>query len=104
MYVSVGVEKRRPRAHAPLEAHRKYVDIHVPLQGSDLIGWKTLSSCVKLRQLYHSANDVMFFSDEPESWLTVGVGSFAIFFPEDAHAPLVGEGTILKAVFKVMIG
>jgi hypothetical protein len=29
--------------------------------------------------------------------------TFAIFFPEDVHAPMIGEGTIKKLVIKVKI-
>ena len=30
-------------------------------------------------------------------------GSFCIFFPDDAHAPLVGTGNIHKIVFKLAV-
>ena len=100
-YVSLGVERKRPRERSPLEAHRKYIDIHVPLKGADHIGWKPLADCVHLRQLYDAGKDVAFFSDDPDLWFPVAPGCFAIFFPDDAHAPLTGEGTILKAVFKI---
>jgi YhcH/YjgK/YiaL family protein len=30
-------------------------------------------------------------------------GQFAIFFPEDVHAPMIGEGEIKKVVIKVKI-
>jgi biofilm protein TabA len=30
-------------------------------------------------------------------------GTFAIFFPEDAHAPMAGEGLIHKVVVKVAV-
>jgi beta-galactosidase beta subunit len=35
------------------------------------------------------------------TWVAVPPGSFAIFFPHDAHAPLGGEGRVKKAVVKV---
>jgi len=28
---------------------------------------------------------------------------FAIFFPEDAHAPMLGEGAVRKLIFKLLI-
>ena len=31
-------------------------------------------------------------------------GSFAVFFPADAHAPLAGDGDVRKAVVKVAVG
>jgi biofilm protein TabA len=30
-------------------------------------------------------------------------GQFGIFYPEDVHAPMIGEGEIKKLVFKVKI-
>ena len=32
---------------------------------------------------------------------TLSPGEFVIFFPEDAHAPCIGEGVIRKMVAKV---
>jgi YhcH/YjgK/YiaL family protein len=103
LYLSIGSERRKPPAQCLLEAHRRYIDIHVPMRGSDLIGWKPLAECVKLHRLYSDENDVALFSDEPAAWLKLEPGTIAIFFPEDAHAPLAGEGSVLKAVFKVLI-
>jgi beta-galactosidase beta subunit len=33
----------------------------------------------------------------------VPTGHFAIFFPEDAHAPMAGEGPMYKLVAKVEV-
>ncbi len=45
----------------------------------------------------------MFFADRPETWFAVKPGSFAIFYPQDAHAPLAGTGETRKAVMKVAV-
>ena len=48
--------------------------------------------------------DIEFFDCEPETWLTLQPGEFTLFFPNDAHAPLVGgEKSIRKAVFKIRV-
>ncbi|MDE2118816.1 MAG: YhcH/YjgK/YiaL family protein, partial [Betaproteobacteria bacterium] len=47
--------------------------------------------------------DIRFFHDAPASWIAVPPGTFCIFFPEDAHAPLVATGNIRKAIFKVAV-
>ena len=48
--------------------------------------------------------DIEFFDCELETWFTLQPGEFALFFPNDAHAPLVGEEkSIRKAVFKIRI-
>ena len=46
--------------------------------------------------------DVMFFADRPDAWTAVGPGAFAVYFPSDAHAPLVGSGDLHKVVVKVL--
>jgi beta-galactosidase beta subunit len=35
--------------------------------------------------------------------VSVPRGSFAIFFPEDAHAPLAGRGALTKAIVKIAV-
>jgi beta-galactosidase beta subunit len=45
----------------------------------------------------------MFFRDRPDSWLSLPAGRLAIFFPDDAHAPLAGRGTLKKAIVKIAV-
>ena len=52
---------------------------------------------------FDAAKDVGFFGDRPESWLSLPAGHFAIFFPDDAHAPLAGRGTLKKAIMKIAV-
>jgi beta-galactosidase beta subunit len=35
--------------------------------------------------------------------VSIGANNLAVIFPADAHAPLMGDGKIKKAVFKVMV-
>lgn len=91
----------RSRAEAKLEAHRKYIDIQYVLAGSDDMGWKPTSECKLVETPYNAENDIVFFNDTPDSWTQVPAGSFVIFFPEDAHAPLVSDTEIHKAVVKI---
>ena len=41
--------------------------------------------------------------DEPDAWLATKSGAFAIFFPEDAHMPLISAGQLHKVVVKVAV-
>lgn len=93
----------RTRAEAKLEAHRKYIDIQYVIAGADEMGWKPISACTRVDTPYDADKDIAFFKDEPEKWTEVPAGSFAIFFPEDAHAPMVGSDEIHKAVLKVAV-
>jgi biofilm protein TabA len=93
----------RSRAEAKLEAHRKYIDIQYVIAGTDEMGWKPTADCKIIDTEYDADKDIMFFKDRPDSWTNVPAGSFVIFFPQDAHAPLVSEGEIHKAVLKVAV-
>jgi biofilm protein TabA len=86
-----------------LEAHRKYIDIQYTIGGKDTIGWRHAADCVRVDVPYDAAKDVEFYHDRPVAWVPVMPGMFTIFFPEDAHAPMVGEGIIHKAVVKIAL-
>jgi YhcH/YjgK/YiaL family protein len=103
MYVSIDHLQGRGREGARLEAHRRYIDIQFTIEGHEEIGWKPLGDCAATAGAFDAARDVTFFSDRPDSWLSLPAGHFAIFFPEDAHAPLAGRGTLKKAIVKIAI-
>lgn len=91
----------RTRAEAQLECHRRYIDIQLVLAGVDEMGWKPLADCVAPATDYDAARDIGFFNDAPASWVATPPGSFCVFFPDDAHAPLVSAGRIRKVVLKI---
>ena len=103
MYVSIDHIEGRGRDGARLEAHRRYIDIQLTLDGHEEIGWKPVGDCAVTAVAFDAAKDVAFFSDRPDSWLSLPAGHFAIFFPDDAHAPLAGRGTLKKAIVKIAI-
>lgn len=87
-----------------LEVHDSYIDIHVLLEGSETIGLKDRGKCSDDAAPYDEANDITFFEEEPENYVVLGLNNLAVIFPADAHAPLMGEGSCKKAVFKVHVG
>ena len=93
----------RSRTEAKLEAHRKYIDIQYVIGGADEMGWKPTADCKLVETPYNADDDIGFFNDTPDSWTQVPAGSFVIFFPEDAHAPLVSDKEIHKAVAKIAV-
>ena len=93
----------RSRAEAKLECHRRYIDIQLVLEGVDEMGWKPLAECVEPVTEYDAARDIRFFNDAPSSWIATPPGSFCLFFPSDAHAPLVSMSLIRKVVVKIAV-
>lgn len=100
----VGSEAMRSREAAKPEAHLHHIDIQVPISGTESYGWID-RAYLKNGLGYNEQKDIEFFDCEPTTWLDIHVGEFALFFPNDGHAPLVGsEPTIRKAVFKIRVG
>ena len=89
------------REKAVLEAHRKYIDVQFCVSGTDEMGWRPTAQCAGSKG-FDAAKDLELFSDRPLAWATVAPGSFAVFFPADAHAPGGGTGALHKIVVKVL--
>ena len=101
LFVIVESVPGRAREAAKLECHRRYIDIQLVLEGTDEMGWKALADCTQPVSDYKE--DIQFFHDAPATWIATPPGAFCIFFPEDAHAPLVSSGNIRKAIFKAAV-
>ncbi len=90
-------------ADAALEVHDKYIDIQIVLRGEEGFGWKTRKDCTSPRGEFSTEKDILFYDDKPSTYFTLKAGEFAIFFPGDAHAPLVGDGKVKKCILKVAV-
>ena len=88
---------------AKFECHNKNIDIQLCINGVETIGWKPREKCVMPNGDYNAEKDVQFYNDAPDTFFQLTDGQFAIFFPEDVHAPMIGEETIKKLVIKVRI-
>ena len=95
--------KTREASLAKFECHDKNIDIQVCINGLETIGWKPREKCETPNGVYNSEKDVRFYSDAPDTFFQLTNGQFAIFYPEDVHAPMIGEGLIKKLVIKVKI-
>lgn len=103
LYAIVSRDKGRGKAAAKLEAHRKYIDIQYVIAGDEVIGVRPAADCRDIAVAYDATRDIGFFADPPVKWVALPPGTFAIFFPEDAHAPLAGEGGLRKVVVKIAV-
>jgi biofilm protein TabA len=101
--VNTGNGKTAETSLAKFECHDKNIDIQLCVKGLETIAWKPREKCVIPNGDYNPEKDVRFFSDAPDMFFQLTDGQFAIFFPEDVHAPMIGEGEIKKIVIKVKI-
>ena len=93
-----------PQEESFFEAHRRYLDIHIMLQGEERVDVNRPEE-LTLTQVQEE-ND--FYAYQGESWHSTVLrpGEFLVVFPEDAHRIKVQVGeakTVSKAVFKVCI-
>jgi len=93
----------KTRQEARFEAHRRFIDIQVPLLGPEMMGWAPIDKVCDRLTPYNEEKDVEFFGDTAHSIIDVKVGQMAVFFPEDAHAPNIGTGSHRKLCIKVPV-
>jgi biofilm protein TabA len=112
IYVERQQYPTRPIAQGRYEAHRKYLDVHVILQGREKIYWAPVGA-LTVTDEYSAQKDALMLSDPAGSGdanssrlqAQLGPGSFAIVFPQDAHIPgsqWDGETMVEKVVVKVL--
>ncbi len=103
VYAMVSKAAGRRKGDALLETHEKYIDIQLVLSGTDDMGWKPRSLCKHSFGEYDQKTDEQIFTDEPDAWISTQSGAFVIFFPEDAHMPLISSSQIHKVIVKVAV-
>lgn len=103
LFINVNESQMVSREQQKLEVHRKYMDVHIPLIGSEEFGWRHISTLGESDAPFDADNDFALYTDASHKWFTLSPGEFCIVYPEDAHAPIVGEGKIRKLVAKVLL-
>lgn len=92
---------KRSKSEAKLEVHDKYIDVQVVLDGIESFGYKARKDCAASSGAFDKDSDIGFFEDAPTTYIDAVADDALIFFPEDGHAPLVGEGKVRKAILKI---
>ena len=86
VYATVSSPRLMPFAEARVEAHRRYVDIHVPMAGRETFGVHELTTA-ELSLPFDCDSDCIML-DAKLRPVTVGEGEFALFYPPaGGHAP-----------------
>lgn len=103
IFANVVEAKSKSKDEAPIEIHRKYIDVHVPLSGDELIGYTPLAELPYAE--FVEADDAALYplSLSARDYFNVKRGEFAIFFPQDGHAPAITPTPLKKIILKVAI-
>ncbi|GHH97772.1 YhcH/YjgK/YiaL family protein [Neobacillus kokaensis] len=87
------------------ESHKKYVDIHLILEGQEFIGYE-LFDRMSMKEAYHEDDDYYLMDGPLQSMNKLEKGDFAIYYPQDVHKTGImvnGPEKVRKAVFKVKL-
>ncbi len=102
IYVNVMERELKQKSDAKLEVHNEYIDIQVLVTGKEeAFGWSERKDLRMPQGEFNAEKDIQFFDDVPQTYYTLRPGQFTVLFPEDGHAPMVGEGTMRKIIVKV---
>ncbi len=102
IYVNVMERGLKTKEAAKLEVHNDYIDIQMLIAGKcESFGWSERCNLKQPQGEFNTEKDIQLFDDVPQTYYTLYPGQFTVLFPEDGHAPMVGEGTVRKIIFKV---
>lgn len=101
LFLNLQVAKQRTKDTAFLETHIEMIDIQIPVSCAETFGYTPLCDLPAFE--YNAEKDITKYGDtKAQTYVTVNPGQFAIFFPQDGHAPcIIDELEIKKAIFKV---
>ena len=100
----VNINEYETKEEQKLEAHRKYIDIQIMLEGQEFMGYTNIKNTSTVIS-YDEGKDVVFLKGDVDKTLAT-TQNFFIFFPQDAHKPSLCASNpkrVKKAVFKVKI-
>ncbi|CRY57106.1 protein YjgK%2C linked to biofilm formation [Yersinia intermedia] len=105
IYLNHIIATTKPLYEQAPELHRYYIDIHILLEGSEVIGASPSTQGQHPTMDFDSGRDYGLFEGiSTETLLTLAPGDIALLFPGELHRPmgtLAEAGPIRKIVVKV---
>lgn len=103
VFVNIQDAKGKTVEEAVIEYHRMYIDIQVPLTANETFGY--IPTCELPAVEFNEEKDIAKVPGvKGQSYVTCTPSMFAMFFPQDGHAPCICETAELKkAIFKVKV-
>jgi biofilm protein TabA len=103
LYVMIQEPTQKKLEEARPEAHDVYADLQLVIKGCEYMGYAPraiMGEPVEVRD----GKDICFYEGK-FSRILANEGDFAVFFPQDAHAPNIGDPAAYekKAVFKIKL-
>lgn len=105
LYVNVAEYTTVKREERFWEAHKKYIDVHMIIEGKESID---VSFCddMQIKSFDENRDFVELTGEEKANVNLINKGDFLICYPEDAHRTAIicqQSQTIKKAIFKIKL-
>lgn len=103
IFANVMEAQPRTKEEAPIEIHRKYIDIQIPLTGDEIMGYTPKAQLPDAE--YNADSDAALYPVGmlAAEYFNVKRSMFTVFFPQDGHAPAVTPVKLRKVIVKVAI-
>jgi biofilm protein TabA len=104
MFALVQGYDSKPREQGFWEAHRRYIDVQFIAAGCERMGYAPVSTLAVARP-YAPETDLATFEGSGD-FFTAPAGTFAVFFPQDAHMPGLAPdrpAPVRKVVVKIAV-
>ena len=89
-------------AESVWESHRQKIDVQFVFRGEERFGYVPLSSAPAVTQPYDEKTDAALYAPGVTT-VPLKAGQFAVFFPQDIHAPCLAENDQPSEVIKVVV-
>ena len=103
LYAMLQQYTSKPREQSAWEAHRRYIDLQVIIEGVEHLGYANIDHLSQGD--YNSEKDFLPLFGEGD-FLTLQEGNFALLLPQDAHMPgiaIASPAPVKKIVIKIRI-
>ncbi|MEO7490410.1 MAG: YhcH/YjgK/YiaL family protein, partial [Ferruginibacter sp.] len=87
---------------AKWESHKKYIDLQYIIKGKEIIGVADASKATVTKP--YTPDAMNYIADG--TYYTTDSGTFFLFFPNDAHRPVIkadGYDVVKKIVIKILV-
>ncbi len=61
LFVNIAQTKPKTKEEAKLETHNEFIDIQIPLSGTEIMGYTAAKDCVPADAPYNAEKDITFF-------------------------------------------
>lgn len=103
-YANVDEYTTKLHENCKLEAHRKYIDIQIMLDGVEELDYSDVEG-LEISEAYDVARDIMFFAPTERvlNKVVLSTGKFVLLYPHEAHQPQMAYKNTPTALKKVVV-